>query len=60
MKRALLIVLLFITNLLLSQTHTTNFHHLSYNELKRQYFEVVKTEKEKKQLTELYIKKETM
>jgi hypothetical protein len=60
MKKALLIVfyLVFsIANTTFSQTNSIKFQHLSYDELKRQYFEVVKTDKEKRELADLYIQK---
>ncbi|HKX87065.1 MAG TPA: helix-turn-helix domain-containing protein [Flavobacterium sp.] len=60
MKKAVLIIfyLIFsIANTTFSQTNSTKFQHLSYDELKRQYFEVVKTDKEKRELAGHYIQK---
>ena len=60
MKKALLIVFYLISiieNPLFSQINSSKFQNLSYDELKRQYFEVVKTDKEKRELADLYIKK---
>ncbi|MCL9807363.1 AraC family transcriptional regulator [Flavobacterium amniphilum] len=60
MKKALLITFYLISiieNPVFSQTNSSKFQHLSYDELKRHYFEVVKTNTEKRELADLYIKK---
>ena len=60
MKKAVLILfylLFFVINPVFSQKISTKFQHLSYDELKRYYFEVVKTDAERKHLADLYIKK---